>query len=66
MPSVLADVADMQTAGLLASAAEHGMAAAALLIVSEKSDSGQVRDEELEQAAKRAGSAAAGLLSTSG
>ena len=66
MPSVLAEVADMQTAGLLASAAEHGVAAAALLIVSEKSSSGQLRDEEMEEAAKRAGAAATGLLSTSG
>jgi uridine phosphorylase len=65
LPSVLAEAADMQTAGLLASAAEHGVAAAALLIVSEKSGSGQLRDEELEEAAKGAGSAAAGLLSTS-
>jgi len=65
-PSVLADAADMQTAGLLASAAEHGVAAAALLIVSEKSSSGQLRDEDLEEAAKRAGSAAADLFSTSG
>ena len=35
------------------------MAVAAVLIVSEKSDSGQLRDEELEEAAKRAGTAAA-------
>jgi purine-nucleoside phosphorylase len=66
MPSVRAEAADMQTAGLLAGAAEHGVAAAALLIVSEKSDSGQLRDEELEETAKRAGSAASSLFSTSG
>jgi len=65
-PSVLVEAADMQTAGLLASAAEHGVAAAALLIVFEKSGSGQLRDEELEEAAKRAGAAAKGSLSTSG
>jgi uridine phosphorylase len=65
-PSVLAEAADMQTAGLLASAAEHGVAAAALLIVFEKSSSGQLRDEELEEGAKRTGSAAAGLFSTLG
>lgn len=65
MHSVLAEAADMQTAGLLSSAAEHDVAAAAVLIVSEKSDSGQLRDEELEEAAKRAGSAASGVLSTS-
>lgn len=63
LPSVLADAADMQTAGLLASAAEHAVAAAALLVVSEKSDSGQLRDEELEEAAKQAGKAAASLFS---
>jgi len=65
MPSVLVEAADMQTAALLASAAEHGMAAAALLLVSEKSGSGRLQDEELEDAAKLAGSAAAGVLSTS-
>jgi uridine phosphorylase len=64
LPSVLADAADMQTAALLASAAEHEVAAAALLIVTEKSDSGQLRDEDLEDAAKRAGVAAAAVLST--
>ncbi|HEU5253995.1 MAG TPA: hypothetical protein VFU16_11790 [Solirubrobacterales bacterium] len=63
LPSVLAEAADMQTAGLLAAAAEREVAVAALLIVSEKSDSGQLRDEELEAAAKRAGSAAAAILS---
>ncbi|HEU5105985.1 MAG TPA: hypothetical protein VFU11_09100 [Solirubrobacterales bacterium] len=66
LPSVLVDAADMQTAGLLASAAEHQLAVAALLIVSEKSDAGQLRDEDLEEAAKRAGSAASAVLSTSG
>jgi uridine phosphorylase len=64
-PSVLAEAADMQTAALLGAAAELGIAAAALLIVSEKSDSGQLPDEELEEAAKRAGTAASDLLSTS-
>ncbi|HEX7279683.1 MAG TPA: hypothetical protein VF255_08690 [Solirubrobacterales bacterium] len=62
-PTLLAEGADMQTAALLVAAAEHGVAAAALLIVSEKSDSGQLRDGELEQAAKRAGAAASGVLS---
>jgi len=65
-PSVLAEAADMQTAGLLTSAAEHGVAAAALLIVTERSDSGQLCDQELADVAKRAGSVASGLLSTSG
>jgi len=63
LPSVLAEAADMQTGGLLAAAAEHGVAVATLLIVSEKSDSGQIRDEELEEAAKRAGAVAAAQLS---
>ena len=60
---MLADAADMQTAGLLASAAEHGVAVGALLIVSEKSDSGQLGDEDLEKAAKRAGGVATDVLS---
>jgi uridine phosphorylase len=64
LPSVLADAADMQTAALLAAGEEHGVAVAALLVVTEKSDSGQLRDELLEQAAKRAGTAAAAILST--
>jgi uridine phosphorylase len=64
LPSVLFDVADMQTAALLTGAAEHEVAAAAILIVTERSDSGPLRDEELEEAAKRAGQAAAGILST--
>ncbi|HKO39243.1 MAG TPA: hypothetical protein VJU14_12830 [Solirubrobacterales bacterium] len=62
-PTLLAEGADMQTAALLAAAAERGVAAAALLIVSEKSDSGQLRDEALEEVAKRAGTAAASILS---
>ncbi|TMK56366.1 MAG: hypothetical protein E6G51_10405 [Actinobacteria bacterium] len=66
MPSVLAEGADMQTAGLLASAAEHGVAAAAVLIVFEKSGAGQLPDEELAEAAKRTGSTVATLFSTSG
>lgn len=61
-PTVLAEAADMQTAGLLAAATELGVAAAALLIVTERSDAGQLRDAELEEAAKRAGTVAAGLL----
>ncbi len=64
LPPVLTDAADMQTASLLATAVEHGVALAALLIVAEKSDSGQLRDENLEEVAKRAGSAAAGELSS--
>ena len=62
LPSLLAEAADMQTSGLLASATEHGVAAAALLIVSEKSDAGQLPDEELEEKAKRAGRVAGTVL----
>jgi len=36
---------------------------AAILIATERSDAGQLRDEELEAAAKRAGAAAATVLS---
>ncbi|HEU4739318.1 MAG TPA: hypothetical protein VFS54_09605 [Solirubrobacterales bacterium] len=61
-PSVLAEAADMQTAALLGSAAELEVAAAALLIVTERSDSGQLRDEELEETAKSAALAALALL----
>lgn len=62
-PSVLAEAADMQTAALLAAAEEHGIGAAAVLIVSERSDAGQLRDEDLEATAKRVGAAAAAVLS---
>ena len=61
-PSLLADVADMQTAALFAGGSRLGVATAAVLVVSERSDSGELRDEELEMAAKRAGTAAAAAL----
>jgi uridine phosphorylase len=61
--SIIADIADMQTAALLAGAARLGVPAAAVLIVSECSDAGQLRDEGLEAAAKRAGTVAAAVLS---
>jgi uridine phosphorylase len=64
LPTLLAEAADMQTAALLTAAAAHGVAMAVLLIVSERSDSGQLRDEELEEAAKRAGIATSNVLST--
>jgi len=64
LPSMVAEGADMQTAALLAAADPLGVGAAAVLIASERSDSGQLRDEELEAAAKVAGKAAARLLST--
>ncbi|HVD39295.1 MAG TPA: hypothetical protein VNC15_10730 [Solirubrobacterales bacterium] len=63
LPSVLAEAADMQTASLLATAAEHEVALAALLVVTEKSGAGQLRDQDLEEAAKRAGRAATAALS---
>jgi len=62
LPSLRAEAADMQTAALLATAAELGVAAAAVLVVTERSDSGQLRDDDLEAAAKRAGHAAAAVL----
>jgi hypothetical protein len=61
-PSLLAEAADMQTAALLDAAAGLGVEAAALLIVTERSDSGVLPDDELEEAAKGAATAAAGLL----
>src|SRR3954469_5417446 len=64
LPSLLVEVADMQTAALLQTGAEKEVAMAAVLIVTEKSDAGQLRDEELEAVAKRAGTAAATVLST--
>jgi uridine phosphorylase len=64
LPSIAAAAADMQTAGLLGAADDQGVAAAAVLIVTERSDSGQLQDEELEVAAKRVGREAAALLST--
>jgi len=63
LPSTLAEVADMQTASLLATAAQVDLALAVLLIVSEKSEAGQLRDEDLAEAAKRAGQTAVSILS---
>jgi uridine phosphorylase len=64
LPSMAAEGADMQTAALLGAAERLGVATAAVLIASERSDSGQLRDKELEAAAKVAGQAASRLLST--
>jgi purine-nucleoside phosphorylase len=58
-----AEVADMQTAALFATGAELEVVVAALLIVSETREGRSLADEELEAAAKRAGSAAATVLS---
>ena len=57
------DAADMQTATLLAHAEALGMAIAAILIVTESASGEQASDEQLEAAAKRAGSAAFSILS---
>jgi uridine phosphorylase len=58
-----ADVADMQTATLLARGAELGVALAAVLIVATTIAGEHLGDEAAEAAAKRAGSAAAAVLS---
>lgn len=63
LPSLLAEGADMQTAALLKAARERKVAAAAVLVSVERSDAGQLRDEELEAAAKTAGRAASSVLS---
>jgi uridine phosphorylase len=55
--------ADMQTAPLLARAATLKVGLAALLIVSEGEDGGRLDKEELEELEKRAGRAAAAVLS---
>jgi purine-nucleoside phosphorylase len=61
-----AEVADMQTAALFATAWEFEVAVAALLIASETTDGQSLADEELEATAKRAGRAAAAILSLYG
>jgi uridine phosphorylase len=63
LPSPLVEVADMQTAALLQAGAEEEVAVATVLIVTERSDAERLRDEELEALAKRAGTAAAAVLS---
>jgi uridine phosphorylase len=62
LPSIRAEAADMQTAALLSASAQLEIAAAAVLVVTERSDSGKLRDEDLEAAAKAAGRAAAAVL----
>jgi uridine phosphorylase len=56
--------ADMQSASLLARARSLGIEAAAVLIVTETSDGGELGKDEVEQAERRAGQAAAGALSS--
>jgi uridine phosphorylase len=64
LPSLAANGADMQTAGLLDAAKELGVAATAVLIAAERSDAGQLSEDELEKVAKQAGQAASAVLST--
>jgi uridine phosphorylase len=63
-PTVPADIADMQTAALLRSGEDLGLALATVLIATEGSDRGQLRDEDLEALAKRAARAATTSFST--
>jgi uridine phosphorylase len=63
LPSVRADVADMQTAALFETGAELRVAVATLLIVTRRRDSGQLRDEDLEEVAKQAGRVATAVFS---
>jgi purine-nucleoside phosphorylase len=58
------EVVDMQTAALLMGATELGVAAAAVLVVTE-TPAEQIGDVELEAVVKRAGAAAANVLSPS-
>jgi uridine phosphorylase len=56
-------VADMQSASLLARARSLGIEAAAVLIVTETSDGGELGKDEIEQAEREAGQAASAVLS---
>jgi hypothetical protein len=53
----------MQTATVLARGRDLGIAVAAILIVETAAGGEQIADEKLEEAAKRAGRAAADILS---
>jgi uridine phosphorylase len=57
------DGVDMQTAALFTAARDHGVAVAALLVVSEKGHGEHLDDERLTERAQEAGRAAAGVLS---
>ncbi len=61
-PVAAGDIADLQTAALLAGGASLGIALAAVLVVAEDAAGGALNDEGAELAAKRAGRAAAGAL----
>lgn len=63
-PSLGGDVADMQTAALLTAGAELGMKLAAALVVTDAAGTEPLGEEELASAAKRAGAAAASILSS--
>ncbi len=60
-PGVIAT--DMQTATVLARGRAHGIAVAAILIVETAAGGEHIADEDLEEAAKRAGMAASAVLS---
>jgi uridine phosphorylase len=62
-PVAAGDAADMQTAALFARGRELGVALAAVLIVTEAEAGEQLSDEAMEAATKRAGNAAAAVLS---
>jgi len=63
-PVAAGEVADMQTAALLERGRALGVALAAVTIVAESTSGEGLEDETLEAAAKRAGSAAAAVLSS--
>jgi uridine phosphorylase len=58
------EVADLQTAALLSTAPDLGVRIGALLIVSEDARGERIADQDLEDAAKRAGRIASAALST--
>jgi uridine phosphorylase len=62
-PVSAGDAADMQTAALFGRARELGMKLAAVLIVSEDADGGQLGAEAGEEVARRAGLAASAVFS---
>ncbi len=61
-PVEAGDAADMQTAAVLSRGRELGLAVAAVLVVSESADGERLDDEAEQEAAKRAGLAAAAVL----
>jgi uridine phosphorylase len=63
-PVAAGDAADMQTATLFGRGQDLGVALAAVLIVAEAANGGQLSEEAGELAAKRAGIAASAALST--